>query len=80
MRILIKDRLRRANLGFVDIAKSIGVTYNALYARTKNPTFKSLTEIAEAIPCNVHELIEPGKGYVHLYDDEKNEWLGIHKL
>jgi len=44
-----------------------------------NPKFSSIQEIANAIGCEIHELIETSEGYAHFYDDKTGEWLGIRK-
>lgn len=79
MKVIIKERLARSKKTQAFVAEHIGITYNALYARLKSPTLSTLVEVAEAIDCNVHELLEAGEGYSHFYDDVTGEWLGIRK-
>ncbi len=60
-----------------ELAKRLGMSVLGLRSRFKNPTYNSIKEIADNIPCEIHELFETSEDYAHWYD--KGEWLGVRK-
>lgn len=43
------------------------------------PPLKTLEKIADAFNCEFIELFEAPIGYIHDYDPDTGEWLGIRK-
>lgn len=78
MKIRIKEVLRNYNTSQTELASKLGITVQAVNSRLKNPTVSSLSEFAEAIGCEVHELIETSENFAHFHN-EKGEWWGIRK-
>ena len=80
MKLLFKEVAKRKNIELGKVAEKIGISYPSLFKRmNNNPKFSSIQEIANAIGCEIHELIETSEGYAHFYDDKTGEWLGIRK-
>lgn len=80
----MKERIKEIakNKGYTldDIAKKMGIIYNALYQRLSvSPKLSTLEEIAQILNCPIQELLEAPEGYAHFYDDKTGEWLGIRK-
>lgn len=80
----MKERIKEIakNKGYTldDVAKKMGIIYNALYQRLSvSPKLSTLEEIATILNCPVQELLEAPEGYAHFYDDKTGEWLGIRK-
>jgi len=73
----IRKVLKKLKVTQKELAKRIGITPEGLRLRLKNPTYNSIKEIAENIPCEIHELFETSENYAHFYDND--EWLGIRK-
>lgn len=78
MTLRIKQVCKDNGITYIELAKSIGISRQALDKRIKNnPTIESLSEIAKFLNVDVIELIEPGKDFAHFYAD--GEWLGVRK-
>lgn len=80
----MKERIKEIakNKGYTldDVAKKMGIIYNALYQRLSvSPKLSTLEEIATILNCPIQELLEAPEGYAHFYDDKTGEWLGIRK-
>ncbi|MGG7470782.1 helix-turn-helix domain-containing protein [Chryseobacterium arthrosphaerae] len=45
----------------------------------RKPPLETLERLANALNCDMLELLEPGDGYAHFYDPNTGEWLGIRK-
>lgn len=80
----MKERIKEIakNKGYTldDIAKKMGIIYNALYQRLSvSPKLSTLEEIAKILNCPIQELLDAPEGYAHFYDDKTGEWLGIRK-
>lgn len=75
----IKEVAKGKNLSLEDISSKLGISYVALYKKIKTSKFDTLTEIAEVLKCDVHELIDTGSDFSHFYDQQTGEWLGIRK-
>lgn len=76
--IRLRAVLKKYKRKHKDVAKALGITDDALRQRTKNPTIKSIKEIADEIGCDPHELIDTSPEYAHFYAND--EWQGIRKL
>lgn len=74
----IKEVLNRYHISQKDLADRLGISPQAVNSRLKNPKLNSLKEFADAIGCDIHELIQCSDDFAHFYDD-KQEWLGIRK-
>ncbi|ADX66986.1 helix-turn-helix transcriptional regulator [Weeksella virosa] len=80
MELIVKEVCKRYNIGLSELADRLNISRQSLYVSLKNnPTSDRITEIANAIGCDVHELIGTTPEYYHLYDDVSGEWLGIRK-
>lgn len=80
MKNRIKEIAKRKGYTLDDIAKKMGIIYNALYQRLSvSPKLSTLEEISNIIGCSLHELLEAPEGYSHFYDEKTGEWLGIRK-
>lgn len=80
MKHRVKQMAKKKGITLDDVAKSMGIIYNALYQRLNvSPKLSTLEEIAKILDCKIHELIEAPEGYAHFYDDSTGEWLGIRK-
>lgn len=79
MKYRIRELIKKSGKSQQEIAKELGITYNALYNRMDSPNGKSLEEFARILNCEIHELIETSEEYAHFYDDKTGEWLGIRK-
>lgn len=76
----IKEVCKIKGISFIELSQKLGLKqYQTLTSRTKNPTLKSLQEIADVLECEVVELLPVGPEYSHFYDQLNNEWLGIRK-
>ncbi|MGQ1928155.1 helix-turn-helix domain-containing protein [Ornithobacterium rhinotracheale] len=73
----IREVLKNYGITQKELAEKLGISPVSLHQRLKNPTLSSLKEIAENIPCNIHELIEAGNDHAHFY--ENGTWYGIRK-
>lgn len=79
MKDRIKEIAKKKGYTLDDIAKQMGIIYNALYQRLNvSPKLSTLEEIARILNCEVAEFLSLGDNYSHFYD-EKGEWLGIRK-
>ena len=57
------------------LAKRLGISRTALANQMNgNPTIGSLERIAKELECTVFELMEPGVGFYHIYDEN-----GVYK-
>jgi len=55
----IQDVCKEKGISMQDLAKRMGITYQALYASVSgNPTIGKLTEITKALGVEVSDLIE----------------------
>lgn len=80
MKVRIKEIAKNKGYTLDDIAKKMGIIYNALYQRLSvSPKLSTLEEIATILNCPIQELLEAPEGYSHFYDDKTGEWLGIRK-
>lgn len=78
MELRIKEVCKLKGISQQELAKRLDITYQALHSRINgNPSIERLQEIADALDCEVHELLSTSFHYAHFYD--KNEWLGIRK-
>lgn len=56
----IKTLCKRKGITLQALAKEIGITYNTLNQQSiKNPSLRSLERIANALNCEVWELLRP---------------------
>lgn len=82
MKLRIKEVAKRKQVTMRQIATELNTTpqvitnYNSGF---RTPTLGKLQEIANALNCEVQELIETSEGYAHFYDDKTGEWLGVRK-
>lgn len=75
----VKEVCKRKGILFIELSKKLGFAqYQTLTSRMKNPTYKSLQEIADVLKCEVAELLNVGPEYAHFYD-ENGTWQGIRK-
>lgn len=79
MELRIKELIKKSNKEQKEMAKELGISYNAFYNRLDRPNLKSLEDFARVLNCTAHELLEAPEGYAHFYDDRTGEWLGIRK-
>lgn len=76
--IRIKEVINKKGYEIQQVAEKLGVSRQSLHNKMNgNPSIKTLKEIADAINCDVHELINCSEDFAHFYD--KEEWLGIRK-
>ena len=73
---LVKEVIHKKGFKVKDVAKEIGINPQSLTKSLNNITLPRLIQIATIIGVNVHELIEPGIGYNHLYNKD-SKWYGI---
>lgn len=71
--ILKKKGMKRAEL-----LKKLNINYSSLKARENNPKLSTMIEVADALDCEVHELIETSSKFFHSYDDKGN-WQGVRR-
>lgn len=56
-----------------ELAKRLNISRTALSNQMNgNPTILTLERIATVLECTVFELIDPDKGFFHVYDDKGN--------
>ncbi len=80
MKLRITEVAKSKDVDLQTLAKKLGITYQALYARmVGNPSIKIIQTMADALGVEPAELVETGSGYAHFYDDKTGEWLGIRK-
>lgn len=75
LKILLKAR----GMTQTELASKLSISPGSLVDRTNNPTLKSMIEISDKLDCHIHELFSEPEGYLHSYEKETNEWLGIRK-
>jgi len=81
MKSLLRTKIEKSNHSIKDVAEHCDKTQQTLnnYLNgTQSPTIKTLECIAFLIGCEVFELIEPPKGFVHVYTGS-GVWMGIVK-
>lgn len=79
MKKRIKEIAKKKGYTLDDIAKKMGIIYNALYQRLNvSPKISTLEEIAKILDCEIVELLPVNPPYFHSYDESGN-WKGIGK-
>lgn len=80
MQLRVKEVCKEKGITFNELCDKIGISRQSLSkSLTNNPTSDRITEVANALGCEEHELIETSDKYSHFYDDKTKEWLGIRK-
>jgi len=75
MELQIKEVARKNKITITNLAVKMGVPRRTLYYWIEQSiTFEDLNRVANALQCNIVELIKPSDGFVHWYNDE-----GIYK-
>lgn len=72
--------LKSKKLTQVELSERMGITQPALFNRLKNPTLKSISQIADAIGCDVAELISDSKKIQLIVDDELHTFYSLEEL
>lgn len=71
----IKEICKTKKIPLGLLAKRLGISRTALTNQMNgNPTIGSLERIATELECTVFELMEPGVGFYHIYDEN-----GVYK-
>ena len=71
----IKEICKTKKIPLGLLAKRLGISRTALANQMNgNPTIGSLERIATELECTVFELMEPGVGFYHIYDEN-----GVYK-
>lgn len=79
MKKRIKEVAKSKGYTLDDLAKKMGIIYNALYQRLNvSPKLSTLEEIATILNCEVAELLPLNPPFFHSYDENGN-WKGIGK-
>lgn len=69
MELQIKEVAKRKKITITSLSQKMGVPRRTLYYWIdQNITFEDLNRVADALECNVVELIKPDSGFVHWYD------------
>ena len=82
MKLKLKDIQKRRKVKNIELAKMIGVSNQQItnyHSGEKTPPLSTLEKIAQALGCEMAELLPLGDDFMHLYDDKTGEWLGIIK-
>lgn len=80
MQLRIKEVCKEKGITFNKLCEKIGITRQSLSkSLTNNPTSERITEVANALNCEEHELIKTSENFSHFYDNQTKEWLGIRK-
>lgn len=80
MELRIKEVAKMRGITMRQLAQDLNTNYQTLTHYNigfRTPTLGKLQEIAQALDCEVHELLATSSHYAHFYD--KAEWLGIRK-
>lgn len=78
MKERIKEIAKRKKVTLQFLAEKLGVTYSALWQKLNTPKVSTLEKIAQALNCEMAELLPLGDDFMHIYND-KGEWQGIMK-
>lgn len=79
LELRVKEIAKSKGVTLQALSKKLGISYQALDARTKgNTSLALIQEMAIALECNPLELIKAPAGYGHFYVE--GEWHGIRKL
>lgn len=71
MELQIKEVAKKKKVTITGLSQKMGVPRRTLYYWIDtNITFEDLNKVADALECNVVELIKPENGFVHWYDGE----------
>jgi len=74
----VKDRLAEMKQTQIWLSEQLGVSRQSLDQTIKgNPSTTSIKKIASILELNPIDLVEPGEGYEHYY--EEKQWQGIRK-
>lgn len=80
MKLRIKEICKEKKITLQQLADKLGISRQALDLSIKNnPGINRLEEIAEALKCEIPELIEVDNPFYHLYDKNTGDWEGIRK-
>lgn len=82
MIVLIKEIGKKYGYKMKELSEKMNVSQMALsfwQTGKRDVGISKLKDIANAIGCEIHELIGTGDKYAHFYDDKTGEWLGIRK-
>jgi transcriptional regulator with XRE-family HTH domain len=77
----IKEIAKKKGKTQGDISKEIDaavITIASYYSQKRQPSLFNLEKIGRFLECDPLELLMPGNGYAHFYD-ENNIWQGIRK-
>lgn len=81
MKLKLKDIQKRKGIKNVQLAEMIGVGRQQItnyHSGEKTPPLSTLEKIAQALNCEMAELLPLGEKFMHFYD-ENGEWQGIIK-
>lgn len=81
MQLKLKDIQRRREINNKQLAEMIGVSNQQItnyHSGIKTPPLSTLEKIAQALNCEMAELLPLGDDFMHIYND-KGEWQGIMK-
>ena len=79
MDLRIKEVIKEKGMTITELADKMGINrVNLSNMVNGNPTVETLNKIADAIGCEVAELIQVNPPFSHSYSPE-GEWKGISK-
>lgn len=81
-KLRIQEIQDKKNVSNVDLATRLNITKELVsYWRSgkRTPPIKTLQEIAEALSVNFLELLEAPFGFIHEYNADTGEWMGIRR-
>lgn len=79
MRLKLKDIQKRKGIKNVELAKMVGISGQQItnyHSGEKTPPLSTLEKIAQALNCEMAELLPLGEDFMHIYD-ENGTWQGI---
>lgn len=79
MQLKLKDIQKRKGINNKQLAEMIGISGQQItnyHSGVKTPPLSTLEKIAQALNCEMAELLPLGESFMHIYNDQ-GEWQGI---
>ncbi|MGV4536533.1 helix-turn-helix domain-containing protein [Ornithobacterium rhinotracheale] len=81
MKERFKEVLKKYGVKQKEVAQKLGITTQSLGGRiSNNPTYESIKEIANAIGCDISELIGSGDKIHLIIDDKLHTFYSLEEL
>jgi transcriptional regulator with XRE-family HTH domain len=81
MYLRLKEIQKKKNITNVELSKRSGIGVQQIsyyHSGDRMPPLKTLEKLAEALHCEIAEIIPVGLDYYHSYNSD-GEWEGIRK-